>query len=1765
MPNSNIQPSPTKTSRLQNLNPIMRHNVQLKREPQQENEQTGRSTKKAIIAGLTTAVVGAVAYLTYRFYAMNHQFVLNHLKTTQKGIEESTVASEEALFSTEPSSQVLAVADNSFRNGIYKFLSRYPFLFRLTADTTVYDVGAEVYGVDVKGTCAYIAAGDAGVVILDVSNPDTPQFIGDISTIDYVQDIEVIDNIAYVGKFRSNGGLYIFNVTTPSAPSLIGQYTSSYVTAIKVVDDKVFTLGNNELTIIDVSNPAVPMLQGQLSDTAFSGGWGIAVDINKTLAFVTRDGGYVESLQIIDISNPASPTLVGSYIGLTYGGYGIVVDESVAYVVHLDGLQIIDVSSSVNPKHLATYSVISTRRPIFFATKLPDAFAYDCNIAKINNKIYFPIDEVMHVIDVTDPKKPWMDSIIFFQEPVAQSSVRSPSFDITIVNNIAYIAKSTDGLVILNLNKLNLTIAWENIANGVLWMGLTIAGAVIVTSPCTVGSYAIQKYRHRHETKTFKATRKKAKKGDKEAQYELSLMYEEGDDVKQDGMKALTWYKKSELDDKAQSSFHVKQSTSIVKSDEGNSNNTATAVIPLKEPDTTEPADATNQKPVLSLEDQLTAIKKTYEQKKYIVVKSKLLSVLDTLKQEVSANPLEHFNVLIMLGVASGKLGETQKGIEYLEEALSDSPDAHSNISEANVELGLLYVQEKNYSNAKERFEKAKQTLEGLPDKAKNSTLESEVAKNILLCQEHLAKQHFKSINAAAKKGDVSAHYQLVQMYDEGLGVKEDKQKARQCLEKAADGGNVNAQFQLAAKLGAESLQGIPAEESAAVVDDSKITITPEQHRYYKMAALQGHSESQYTLGYCHELGEGGVTQNESSASEWYQKAAAQGEPLAIQRLINLYVQEKVSPQYTAEETSWYESQAKDGGANVQCQLAKRYAEGKGAEKNLTQAFYWYKEAAEQGDHKAQNQVGVMYENGEGVEKDLAQAEKWYELAAEEDQSEAQLHLLDQYTASPDHWRQDESAIKLYEKLAIQGNAKAQHYFGLANRDGLFVSQDAQAAVKWLKSSAKQAFLLAQDALVQLYVSAKADAEYDKETLSWYERVAEQGDRNAQTLLGQYFEKSDSSSNKNIEQAIKWYTKAAYLEHVDAQFKMAQFTHAGIACDKSVVKAVMWYKKAAEQGHVDAQYELAQCYEAGEGTEQNDALAAKCYEQSAEQGSALAQVKIAMCYAIGKGVVKDDAQAAKWYEKSALQGSVESQYKIGGCYELGRGVEQDYQKAIKYYGQAVSKNYAPAQVALGLMYEKGQGVNQSDEQAVEYYEKADSQKNAAAAYHLGAAYQAGRGVEQDDKTAVKWYQKAAKQHYAPALSALGLLYEEGRGVPQSQKEAIKYYKEATKKNDENGQYCLGAMYDAGKGVPQSDEQAAKWYALSAAQGHEEAKERLEIVQAKIQRTQSLTTSQSPRVGTPTSSRSRHGTVSDEAIQEYLLPYDALLFSSDDVLGEGGFGVVYKGTYQNAEVAIKQLKMSHLSDDDLTDFTQEAAVMAKLRHPNIIQLFGVSVDVPGKYSMVMEYMPKGSLYDLLRSEQPLEWQVRYRIAIDVSAGLTHLHEQNILHRDLKSPNVLLGDNNRAKLTDFGLAKMKSANQITQTAAGEKAQGTVAWMAPELFKRRSKFTNKADIYSLGVLFWEIAARKVPFADASTQEVLVEWVKDGETEDIPEDTPPAFGALIKSCWQKNPDERPDINQVAQRLTKLFQAGQRVAKTAEATGGQDSEYQSNMETMAL
>ncbi|KAF5757330.1 putative protein kinase RLK-Pelle-DLSV family [Helianthus annuus] len=199
------------------------------------------------------------------------------------------------------------------------------------------------------------------------------------------------------------------------------------------------------------------------------------------------------------------------------------------------------------------------------------------------------------------------------------------------------------------------------------------------------------------------------------------------------------------------------------------------------------------------------------------------------------------------------------------------------------------------------------------------------------------------------------------------------------------------------------------------------------------------------------------------------------------------------------------------------------------------------------------------------------------------------------------------------------------------------------------------------------------------------------------------------------------------------------------------------------------------------------------------------------------------------------------------------------------------------------------------------------------------------------------------------------------------------------------------------------------------------------------------------------------------------------FDPSNKLGEGGFGVVYKGLLSDGTIiAVKQL--SSKSKQGAREFVNEIGMMSAIRHPNLVRLYGCCVE-ENQMSLIYEYMENNCLSRALLGtdkvlKAKLTWNVRLSICIGIARGLAYLHEEShmrIIHRDVKASNVLLDENFNAKISDFGLAKL---NDDANTHINTRVVGTMGYMAPE-YAMRGHLTTKADVYSFGILALEIVS--------------------------------------------------------------------------------------------
>uniref|UniRef100_A0A8B9SNJ6 Interleukin-1 receptor-associated kinase 4 n=1 Tax=Anas platyrhynchos TaxID=8839 RepID=A0A8B9SNJ6_ANAPL len=266
------------------------------------------------------------------------------------------------------------------------------------------------------------------------------------------------------------------------------------------------------------------------------------------------------------------------------------------------------------------------------------------------------------------------------------------------------------------------------------------------------------------------------------------------------------------------------------------------------------------------------------------------------------------------------------------------------------------------------------------------------------------------------------------------------------------------------------------------------------------------------------------------------------------------------------------------------------------------------------------------------------------------------------------------------------------------------------------------------------------------------------------------------------------------------------------------------------------------------------------------------------------------------------------------------------------------------------------------------------------------------------------------------------------------------------------------------------------------------------------------------------------------------------------LGEGGFGVVFKGYINGRNVAVKKLAaMVDISAQDLKQqFDQEIEMMAKCQHENLVELLGFSSD-GAQPCLVYEYMPNGSLLDrlaCLNDTPPISWDTRCKIAQGTANGINFLHENNHIHRDIKSANILLTDTYVPKISDFGLAR--ASVTFTQTIMTDRVVGTAAYMAPEAL--RGEITPKSDIFSFGVVLLEIITGLPPVDEnrepqlllgikdeIEDEEATIEDYIDAKMHDWDATSVHKMYSIADQCLNEKKNRRPNSKTVQQHLQEI------------------------------
>lgn len=267
----------------------------------------------------------------------------------------------------------------------------------------------------------------------------------------------------------------------------------------------------------------------------------------------------------------------------------------------------------------------------------------------------------------------------------------------------------------------------------------------------------------------------------------------------------------------------------------------------------------------------------------------------------------------------------------------------------------------------------------------------------------------------------------------------------------------------------------------------------------------------------------------------------------------------------------------------------------------------------------------------------------------------------------------------------------------------------------------------------------------------------------------------------------------------------------------------------------------------------------------------------------------------------------------------------------------------------------------------------------------------------------------------------------------------------------------------------------------------------------------------------------------ENFEEWTI--DLRKLNMGDAFAQGAFGKLYRGTYEGEEVAIKILERPENDQDRAQlmeqQFQQEVMMLATLKHPNIVRFIG-ACRKPMVWCIVTEYAKGGSVRQFLtkRHNRSVPLKLAVKQALDVARGMEYVHRLGLIHRDLKSDNLLIFADKSIKIADFGVARIE-----VQTEGMTPETGTYRWMAPEMIQHRP-YTQKVDVYSFGIVLWELITGMLPFQNMTAVQAAFAVVNKGVRPIIPPDCLPVLAEIMTRCWDPNPDVRPPFSDVVKML---------------------------------
>ncbi len=628
-------------------------------------------------------------------------------------------------------------------------------------------------------------------------------------------------------------------------------------------------------------------------------------------------------------------------------------------------------------------------------------------------------------------------------------------------------------------------------------------------------------------------------------------------------------------------------------------------------------------------------------------------------------------------------------------------------------------------------------------------------------------KKYSVLLEEKAALGDPTAQFALGQLYQRGVSVKQDNEKAVEYYMQATAQQDLKAEYTLGLFYLNGEGDGNPDYEQAL--------------GWLSDAAFKGNPESQYVLGYLFENGRKGpedkwaIEPDAERAMAMYSLAAFNQSPEGEYRLAEMMVRDKTGSLTVQEKQKrhalmkrLYQHAASKGIKEATLPLAFFDAMDPSKEKQA-HALNVAKEEAKSGNDKAALLYGMLLDRGIGTSPDSSEAIYWYKKAKANPVSAFILGTY--YATGHDVGESQEKASDLLQKASDAG-------FSFANFNLAVLSHDQNMSfLPALEKAHEQGNSRASLLLADYALTRAEDPNSMKAAREIYQHLAERGDRNAQLKLA-YLLEQGLGGKVNFEEAAHWYTLSANQGQPVAQYLLGRLNQMGqLSTYPNYTVAKQWYQKAMKNyapaaialgfvyETVDADYkqafkayevaskkrnsigkfDLGLVYEYGKGRSVDKDKAEALYLEAAERGHIRAMVQVAGIYLNDTGKFRNETIAREWYEKAAKHGNRDALYQLGKMAEKGQGMSKDVAKALTNYQAAADKGNAKAILALAGLYERGEGVAQDSNKAAALYQKLSDRGNAYAQYQLAMLYSSGALGEANEAKAKRWL-KASGQN-----------------------------------------------------------------------------------------------------------------------------------------------------------------------------------------------------------------------------------------------------------------------------------------------------------------------------------------------------------------------------------------------------------------------------------